>query len=101
MAEELKVGDFVIVEGAYNFSVYEVESISCKLFKGKEPGWRAQRLQRSSIVYSGAKEQCDNLKNALNLIVSRYNMARTSWLKQHADARKAEIAAAIAKAVGG
>lgn len=100
MAQEPKVGDFVVTEGRYSYSVYEVVGLTKKLFDGRQPGWGERRKWRNEIRFVGTEEQCSSLASALNSIVGKADSLRGAWLKQHNEETKTEISAAIAKATG-
>ena len=100
MAEEPKVGDFVVTEGSYSYSLYEVRSLSQKLFKGRQPGWGEWRKRRDEIIFVGTEEQCSSLVSTLNAIAGKSDSERCTWLTQHREKTKTEMAAAISKATG-
>ena len=101
MAQEPKVGDFVVTKGSYSYSVYEVVGLSQKLFKGRQPGWGERRKRRDEIRFVGTEEQCSSLASALNSIIGKADSIRCAWLTEHNEKTKTEIAAAIAAATGG
>ena len=101
MAQEPKVGDFVVTKGSYSYSVYEVVGLSQKLFTARQPGWRERRKRRDEILFVGTEEQCSSLASALNSIIGKADSIRCAWLTEHNEKTKTEIAAAIAAATGG
>lgn len=101
MAQEPKVGDFVVTEGSYSYSVYEVTSLSQKIFKGRQAGWMDQRKRRDEIVFVGTEEQCCSLAKAINAIIGHSDSVRSDWLRKHTEKLEKEVYAAISKATGG